>query len=153
MASPTTLRFGAGAFYIGDGATPTEVFTKICGFNEVSLSIEKETNDTTVPDCDNPDAASWTERDVVALSWSMSFSGVLAKEALPLLEAETFQSAPTNVRLDLAGAGSGGATPNKRYSGRAHIRHTITASRGEKWQVEVTVEGDGTLASTDVAAA
>ncbi|MDF2809505.1 MAG: hypothetical protein K0S56_536 [Microvirga sp.] len=152
MAAPTTLRFGAGAFYIGDGAE-TEVFTKICGFTEASLAIEKESNDTTVPDCDDPDAAAWTERDVVALSWSMSFSGVLAKEALPLLEAETLQSAPTNVRFDLAGAGVGVGTPNKRYAGRAHIRHTITAARGEKWQVEVTVEGDGAISATNVAAA
>lgn len=153
MAAPTTLKFGAGAFYIGDGATPTEVFTKLCGFTEMELTIDKETNDSTVPDCDDPDAAAWTERDVVSLSWSMTFSGVLAKEALPLLEAETLQSDTTNIRLDLAGAGTGAGTPNKRYAGRAHINHSITGSRGEKWQVEVTVTGDGALTVTNVAAA
>ncbi|HZH10546.1 MAG TPA: phage tail tube protein [Microvirga sp.] len=153
MAAPTTLRFGAGAFYIGDGATPTEVFAKVCGFTEMELTIDKETNDTTVPDCDDPDAAAWTERDVVALAWSMTFSGVLAKEALPLLEDATFSSAPTNVRLDLAGAGEGSGTPNKRYAGRAHINHSITGARGEKWQVSVTVTGDGELVRSDVAAA
>jgi hypothetical protein len=151
MALPTTLRFGAGAFYLGDGVTPTEVFTKVCGFTEASLAIEKESNDTTVPDCDDPDAASWTERDVVALSWAMTFSGVLAVEALAQLETATLQSAPTNIRLDLLGAGTGAGTPIRRYEGRGHIRHTITAARGEKWQVEVTVEGDGAITSTSVA--
>lgn len=153
MAAPTTFRFGAGVFSIGDGATPTELFTKICGFTEYTLAVEKETNDTTVPDCDDPDAAAWTERDVVSQAWSATCSGVLAKEALPLLEAATFQSAPTNIRFDLIGAGTGTGTPNKRYTGRAHIRHTITGSRGEKVQVEVTVEGDGALIATNVAAA
>lgn len=152
MAAPQTLRFGAGAFYIGDGAE-TEVFSKICGFTEMELTIDKETNDTTVPDCDSPDNASWTERDVVALAWSMTFSGVLAKEALPLLEDATFSSAAANVRLDLAGAGEGTGTPVKRYAGRAHINHSITGTRGEKWQVSVTVTGDGELLRSDVAAA
>lgn len=152
MAAPQTLRFGAGALYIGDGATSTEVFTKLCGFTEMELTLDKETNDTNVPDCDDPDAAAWVERDVVSLSWSMSFSGVLAKAALPLLEDATFSSAPVNIRLDLAGGGTGTGTPNRRYAGRAHISHNISGSRGEKWQVEVTVTGDGELLKSDVAA-
>ncbi len=152
MAAPQTLRFGAGALYIGDGATP-EVFTKVCGFTEMELTIDKETNDTTVPDCDDPDAAAWTERDVVSLSWSFSASGVVAVEAVPLLEDATLSSAPSNIRLDLAGAGSGGSTPVRRYAGRAHVTQSLSASRGEKWQTEVSGEGDGALTVTSVAAA
>lgn len=152
MAAPKTLRFGAGALYIGDGADP-EVFTKVCGFTSMELTIDKETNDTTVPDCDDPDAAAWTERDVVALSWSMTASGVTAVEALPILEEATISSAPVNIRLDLAGAGTGVGTTVRRYAGRAHITQGMSADRGQKWQTSVTAQGDGALTITSVAAA
>lgn len=151
MAVPTTLRFGAGAFYLGDAATP-EVFTKICGFTSVELTIDKSTNDTTVPDCDDPDAAAWTEKDVDALSWSMSFSGVCAVGGLDLLDGVTMQSASRNVRLDFAGAGTGAGTTVRRYAGKGHVKHAITGSRGEKYQIKVDVDGDGALTKTSVAA-
>lgn len=150
MAQPTTLRFGAGALYISDNGSPDQ-YIKVCGFNEFTLEISKETNDVTVPDCDDPDAPSWTERDVLALGWTMSGSGILAKESLSMIEDATRQSNASRVRLELAGAGVGGGTPNRRYEGDAHVAFTITGTRGEKIQIEVNVEGDGELLFMDVA--
>jgi hypothetical protein len=152
MAKPTTLRFGAGAFYLGDGATP-EVFTKLCGFESVTLTVDKTTNDTTVADCDDPDAAAWTERDAVALGWSFSFQGVMAVGSLDLIEAATFATAAQNVRFDLAGAGTGAGTTVRRYAGAAHIKHELSGNRNERFQVKVDGEGDGALVQTSVAAA
>lgn len=152
MARPTTLSFGTGAFYIGDGAAP-EVFTKVCGFTQAELTFDKSTNDTTVPDCDDPDGAAWVERDVVSLSWSMSFSGVAAKEALDLLDDVTMGSLSRNIRFDMAGGGTGAGTPNRRYAGAAHIKHSLSGQRGEKYQVKIDVEGDGALTKSSVAAA
>lgn len=152
MAKPITLRFGAGTFYIGNGATP-EVFAKICGFESVTVSIDKTTNGTTVEDCDDPDEAAWTERDVVALSWSFSFQGVMAVGSLDTIEQATFSSASRNVRFDLNGAGTGVGTPVRRYAGAAHIKHELSGTRGEKYQIKVDGEGDGELVKSNVAAA
>jgi hypothetical protein len=64
---------------VGDGNSP-EVFTAPCGLTSKSFNGQAATNDTNVPDCDDPDAASWFERDVVSLSRDITGSGVLAGE-------------------------------------------------------------------------
>ncbi|AZO77485.1 MULTISPECIES: phage tail tube protein [unclassified Bosea (in: a-proteobacteria)] len=151
MAQPTVLSFGKGLVYLGDGADP-EVFTKLCGFNSIQLAIEKDTNDVTIPDCDDPDAAAWTATDVLALSWSAEFEGILAKEAEPLLWAAVNGSEARNIRIRLLGFGTGGATPDLQFSGAAHIAATISGTRGEKYQVAVTATGDGALTRAAVAA-
>jgi hypothetical protein len=153
MAAPVTARFGAGFIELGDGATPTEVFTKICGFNSIEVTFDKDLNDTTVPDCDDPDAPAWVERDVVSQSASFQCSGVAAKDALPLIEAAVLSATSRNVRITIAGFGSGGATPNKRYAGKFHVKHTLKGERGNKWEIDFEGENDGAVAITSVAAA
>lgn len=147
MAAPTTFSFGAGALYLEDSGTPG-TYNKVCGFTEGSLTITKETGDSAVPDCDDPDAAVWNQGDVTTQGWSFAFSGVMAGEAMDELEAATLSSSSTNIRLELAGAGDGSGSPAKtlrRYAGAAHITHTMTGSRGQKWQVSVDGTGDGAL--------
>lgn len=39
----------------GNGATPTEVFTAVCGITTKNFTGQINTNDTFVPDCDNPE--------------------------------------------------------------------------------------------------
>lgn len=152
MARPTTLRFGAGVFYVGDGATP-EVFTKVCGFDSVELQLSKSTSSTAVADCDQPDEPIWDEKDITTMGWQMTFSGVLAVESWPTLEDATFSSVSTSIRLEINGLGAGSGTPIKRYAGKAHITASPTGKRGERMQVSVSVDGDGELARSNVAAA
>lgn len=151
MAQPTVLSFGKGLTFLGDGAEP-EVFTKICGFNQMSLSVEKDTNDVTIPDCDDPDAPAWKATDVLAISWSMSFEGVMAKESEPLLWGAVNSGTATSIRQRLVGFGTGAGTPDLQFSGKAHLSAEITGQRGEKWTVKVTATGDGALARASVAA-
>lgn len=153
MAAPITARFGAGSI---DIETAPGTFTKICGFTQIVITMEKELNDTTVPDCDLPDAPAWTERDVVSQSASFSCEGVMAKEALPHIEAATLAALSTNVRITIAGMGIGTGSPalvNKRYAGKFHLRHSLSGERGNKWQLELEGESDGAIAITSVAAA
>ena len=151
MAQPTVFSFGKGLVYLGDGDAEDETFTKLCGFNSISLQVEKDTNDVTIPDCDDPDAAAWTATDVLALSWSSEFEGILAKEAEPLLWAAVNSSESRNLRIRIIGAGSGGGTPDLQFAGKAHIGESITGTRGEKYQVSVTATGDGALIRSSVA--
>ncbi len=149
MAIPTTFKFGAGLFYLGDGA-PAEVFTKVCGFTSMELQISKDTNDSAVPDCDNPDAPVWKTADVTSQGWNMKFEGVAAKASLPLIETATFASVARGARLYLKDAGVGAGTPDRLYAGKAHVTMSISGKIGEKWQVSVEVTGDGALESTSV---
>ena len=142
MAQPKVISFGKGRLLLGDGAVP-EVFVAPCGFTQGTLTFDKDTSDVTVPDCDDPDAAAWKATDVTALGWSVSFQGVLAAESLPLYEKATFTSLATSVRLELKGMGVGAGTPDKLYAGKGHVRMQINAQRGEKWQVQVDITGDG----------
>jgi hypothetical protein len=150
MAAPVTARFGAGFI---EFETSPGIFTKLCGFNSIGFTLQKELNDTTVPDCDLPDAPAWVERDVVSQSGSFSCSGVAAREALPFIEAATFSAVSTNVRITIAGFGATGPLPNRRFAGRFHIQHELTGERGNKWEVSVEGESDGAITVTSVAAA
>lgn len=46
---------------IGDGATPTEVFSVLCGITTKTLTINNEEYDVTTADCTTPEGALWTE--------------------------------------------------------------------------------------------
>jgi hypothetical protein len=152
MAQPTVLSFGKGLVYFGDGASPDELFTKICGFNSIQLAIEKDTNDVTIPDCDDPDAPAWRSTDVLSIAWTAEFEGIMAKEAEATLWAAVNNGMPTNIRIRLVGFGSGSGTPDLQFSGAAHIAATISGERGSKYQISVTATGDGALTRTMVAA-
>lgn len=145
MAQPTTFRFGAVSFWISDAGSSPDQFVKICGLNELNLELTKESNDVTVPDCDDPDGSSWTGRDVLALSWNINGSGTIAKESLSLLEDVTWQSNTCRVRFVIEDAGENIFDPDRTYEGDGHVSFSISGSRGEKIQIEVTVEGDGEL--------
>lgn len=150
MAQPATFRFGAGLFYLGDGGS-SEEWDKICGFTSMELEISKETNDSTVPDCADPDAAVWSSADVVSQSWKMTVEGFAAVDALPLIESAVFDATSRNVRLYIDGGGTGSGTPDRLYAGAAHVTMKLGGKRGERWQVTVDVVGDGALAATSVA--
>lgn len=151
MAQPNVLKFGAGLFYLGDGAS-TEAFTKICGFTSMELEISKDTSDSTVPDCDDPDAAAWSMSDVTTQSWKATFEGFAAVAAIPLIEAATWATGSRGVRLYLNGAGVGAGTPARLYAGQAHITMKLSGQHGERWKISVDVTGDGALTTGSVAA-
>jgi hypothetical protein len=154
MAAPTTARFGAGYIEVETRATPG-TFTKVCGFNEIEIALDKDLNDTTVPDCDNPDAAAWVQRDVVSRSATFSCSGVAAKVSLSLLDQSENSDLSSNIRITIGGMGIGTGSPalvNRRYAGKFHTKHTLTGERGNKWQIEFSGESDGEVTITSVAA-
>ncbi|MGO4339009.1 phage tail tube protein [Labrys sp. KB_33_2] len=149
MARPTTTPYGKGRLLIGDGATP-EVFTAPCGFTQMSITVDKSTSDTVVPDCDDPDAAVWTDKGVQSMSWSSQMQGVLAKESWSLYRQATFSSASRNIRYEIEGMGTGPTTPDLLLAGRAHIKVQLQAQRGERFQVTVDLDGDGELVPSDI---
>jgi len=136
MAKATTVRYGQFLIQVGDGASP-EVFADPCGLTSKGFNRTAEMNDTNVPDCDNPDAPSWLERDVVSMSGEMTGSGVLATESVDTWD-EWFESgASRNVRVK---AGT------REWRGLAKLSaFNITAERGQRVNIEVTIVSDGPI--------
>ncbi|MFG1276553.1 phage tail tube protein [Xanthobacter autotrophicus] len=146
MAKPTTFRGTSLLIKLGDGATPTEAFDFPCGLTTNGLNRSGETNDVTVPDCDDPDAPAWTEREVSTMSWEASGSGILAAESVEVWDDWFSSGIAKNVQVDVGSVGTG-----RRYTGRALLTsYNITGERGQKVTVEVTISGDGELVAADL---
>lgn len=141
MAKPTTFKFGELLIEVGDGNSP-EVFGNPCGLTSKSFNGQAATNDTNVPDCDDPDAASWLERDVVSLTRDISGSGVLADEFLDVWD-DWFESANTkNVRVSLGDFQWTGAYLLTGFE--------ITGDIGDKVKVSVSLQSDGEVTRATV---
>ena len=142
MAAPTTRKFGQIKVYVSNGASP-EVFATPCGFTDKSLKISKDVVDTTLPDCDDPDAASWIGREVKTISGEISSSGVMAMESLATWRAWALASTAKNVRVEVSGTGAQGGG---YFAGSMHLSDfELKVALGEKAQVSVTLVTDGAL--------
>jgi hypothetical protein len=150
MAQPTVTTFKNALVYFETDTPGT--YTKFCGLESFTITRSKETNDTNVPDCDDPDAAVWLSRDVVSLSWEFSGEGLLTKEQIARVNDMVESANSVNMRVYIKGFGTGGATPDLRLDGRVHLSDEINATRGEKVSQSLTGVGDGPLTSSSVAA-
>lgn len=145
MAQPHTYTFGEFLIEVGNGATP-EVFGAPCGLTAKSFNGQAATNDTNVPDCDDPDAASWLERDVTSLSRDITGSGVLAESALEIWDDWWESANPKNCQISL----TGGVNGTRTWSGSYILSgFEITGSLGEKVQVSVTLVSNGIVTRED----
>jgi len=69
---------------IGNGATPTEVFSVLCGLNTKSLTINNTDIDVTTANCVTPGGALWTEVLSGPKRVSVSGTGMFDDEAAEL---------------------------------------------------------------------
>ena len=139
MAKPTTANASKLTIWVGDGETP-EVFEFPCGLTTKGIAFGASTNETNVPDCDDPDAPAWTERVVSALSAPITGSGILAKEALPTWESWFFSAAKRNCRVII----EWDETTINRYDGAYLLTaFTINGTLGNKIQIDVALSNDG----------
>lgn len=148
MTQATTVPFSGFRVLLEDPATPG-TFIAPCGFTERSLTLTKETNDTTVPDCDNEDAASWVERDVVSKSAAISGEGVMARESLARWQAIYEDDDPVSARVERAGtAAQGGGY----YLGKFHLTSFEQgAVKGERATVSAELSSTGPVVWTPAA--
>jgi hypothetical protein len=137
MTKATTTPFGGFLVKLGDGASP-EVFTAPCGLTSKGFNQTANTQETSVPDCTDPDAPAYVERAVDTISAEISGSGVLATEAFTVWQAWFDNSATKNFRIYPKGASGG------YYEGRGILSaFNMTVQRGQKVNVDVTIQSDG----------
>ena len=67
MTKATTTTFGSFLIKLGDGASP-EVFAAPCGLTTKGFNQTANVQETSVPDCADPDAPAYIERAVDTIS-------------------------------------------------------------------------------------
>lgn len=142
MAQAKTIKFGKCMIMLGDGGS-SEAFTAPCGFSELTMTVNIESNTVNIPDCDDPDLAAWLATDIVSQQMTLQGSGVLDSDAMQTWQGWwlTDGAAEKNVRWfrDLT-AGEGGGyfeAPGVLTS------YEESGSRGSRWQNSVGLALNG----------
>lgn len=142
MAYPTTHKGQKVALQRGDGADP-EAFATICGITTKGLQRTRQTTDTTVWDCTDPDLPPIIERDILNGDWTLTGSGQAVLTALDNLEADYEDGEAHTYRLVFFGTGT---TVVRSYTGAVIITDlTIGAVNGERASISLTLAGSGEL--------
>lgn len=134
---------------VGDGGTP-EQFAHPCSINTTrGIQFTAETNDSTIPDCDNPDAIAWVGRDKKSLSATITGQGTLNAADQDIF-FDWFESEDTqNVKVADTITGANGG---RIYTGAFHLtQFEKTGTVGEKVTVNITLVSDGPVVKTNAA--
>lgn len=125
---------------LGDGATP-EVFTAICGITSKGLQQTRATNDTVDWDCTDPDATPITIRDTGATDWSITGSGMLARNRYADLQAAFEDPNPANWRF-VFDEKAGDEIIDGYHQGPGLLTDfSVTAENGNYLQISLTITG------------
>jgi hypothetical protein len=142
MALATTYPFSKFLVLIGNGATP-EVFTDPCGLTSKGFTRSANMNDTNIPDCANPDAASWLARDVVSYQGTIRGAGVVAQESFSTWEGWWTSALSKNIQIMLVDANP---SFQKVWLGPCKLQEiVITADRGQRVTMTVNIVSDGAI--------
>lgn len=138
MAQPTTLAGSSLLIKIGDGASP-EVFAHPCLINaDRGIQFQSANSSEVIPDCADPEAPGWNQVTKDGLSAVVNGAGKLDNLLATLQAYDTwFRGDLTkNVRVYTGGVGY--------WEFAAKLTSwQITGSRGQKAEVNVTIESDG----------
>jgi hypothetical protein len=144
MALAITIGFADFVLEIGDGATPTEVFTAPCAFNSRALNFTKNLNEIVVPDCDDEEKPGWIVRDPLSISWEVSGEGLLDEGSIDTWDEWFLDTAARSVRVVITKTSG-----TLAYGGKAHLQSfNRTATRGEELSYNVAIVGSGALQRT-----
>lgn len=141
MAKPTTAPFSKMQILVGDGGTPAEQFSVVCGMTSKGVNRSAQTSSTVVPDCADEDAPAWEEKAVNSLSVTISGSGVWAAENHGVFMEWFYSGLPKNIKVRHLNAAPG--TPEYEEGSALLTALNNTVERGGKVQAEITIEFDG----------
>lgn len=136
MAKPSTVSASSILVLVGDGASP-ETFAQPCGFTSRGFNRTTDVSEVDVPDCDDPDAPGWTEREVRSLSAAVSGEGVIAKESLDVWDEWYESGAARNCKVRFNNYGGTGV--HRDYEGE-FILTRFELGGENKTRANVTVE-------------
>ncbi len=138
--------------HIGDGATPTEAFTWLCGAKARSVTFKNNLGEDEVLDCADPTGSvAVIQRFLQSQDTTLQISGKVAKSAIPTLRAWADTGAAKNIRIviDELLADNGG------YWSLAAFCETLELSQDsaqDSTAFTATIMGSGTRSWTAAAA-
>lgn len=146
MAAPNEPDFAI--LKLGDGETP-EVFTIVCGIDNISINETANTNDRFRRDCAKPGLPPMRKPFVTGTQWDITGSGVFNMDEIDRTRAALGIS--RNYQVDL-GKRDGTDTGEiiGTYSGAA-VLTSNNKSIGDEGTGEVTLSGDGELTWVEAA--
>ena len=149
MATATTSTFASFKILVGDGATPTEVFTAICGLTSKGISGSADVVTSEVPDCSDEDLPSWQEKDVKSISMSLSGSGMWSTENHAILMDWFLSGAKKNCKVQYATAATGSPEYLAGPCVLASLNNAV--EKGGRISAEITLEFSAKPTVTDKA--
>lgn len=142
MSAPITARPGKMRILLGNGGSP-EVFTAPCGLTTKGLTVSKNLEEVTIPDCDDPDAVFFMARDVSSMSALISGEGVMAAESEGVWNDAAFNTESVNCRVEVEFS-----TGTRVLSGAFHLdSYGINAAQGQRVSVSISMQSDGEFQS------
>lgn len=139
MAQATSVPFGKQYLLISDMGT-VPVFTMPCGITSLTRQVTANTTDVDIPDCTDPDALTWLGIDVNSKRVTLTFSGILAIEAIPVWDEWSMEESIRDIRWY-----RNIAAPNQGYwEGSAVLtEYQEQAENKGRYQVSGTIIFDG----------
>jgi hypothetical protein len=139
MTAIKAVKFKSMIISIGDGATP-EVFVARCSLNSSrGLEFKAKTEQTNLPDCDDPDLVGWAGVQKSELSCSMDGEGTLHINDNPLFFTWFTNNVSMNCKIILT---SGAVT--QTYTGKFMlVDYSVKAQKGQYVNASLKFEADG----------
>lgn len=141
MSEPQTIEFAL--IKIGDGASPTEIFTAICGITTTGLNRVAQTTDRYVRDCQAPATPPNRRVKVTGRSWTVSGNGYFNVAQQSIIEA----GVGLKKNYELTIMDDDGTTPLGTWSGAGVMTAAnLGTSENDLGTISLTIESDGAWA-------
>lgn len=143
MATVKSFKYANTSILLGDGGTPTETFTALCGFEEMSMTLNVESNTEAIWDCLDPDGMAWGVTNIDSQQITLAGNGLLDTDAMKLWQAWWYTDAgkEKNIRWyrNLTLANGGGW-----FQGPAILTsYEETGQRQRNWRAAIGISFNG----------
>lgn len=138
-----SIKFGQQQLLI-ENPPGSGIFGAPCGITTLGRSITTNTSDVDLPPCDDPDAVTWLGIDPLSKRMTLTFSGTLADETLPIWDEWGMSEGADDAFRLIRWYRNIGA-PNQGYwEGEAVLTEYAENSEGRgRWTVSGTIIFDG----------
>lgn len=140
MAEPDHFTGSELLIQVGDGMSP-ETFAHPCLINaERAFGVNVTSEESVVPDCDDPTAPAWVSRDADSISVDITGQGIMDAASTD----EYFQWAVTGAKKNIRVVVASGSPNQRTYGGRAMLEtFEISGTRKGKSNASVSIKSDG----------
>lgn len=143
MAAPKVVKGAYFDLLCGDGALP-EVFTKLCGLSTRNFTVQKNTNDVFIEDCDDPELVPQRYLNITGIQWDIAADGLYNRAQGPLIRELAQSLNSSNFRF-VFGEPSGDPVDSGYWQGAAQVTNVQWGgpAGGEYSSISLTIASDG----------